>query len=176
MILTDDIIKTFSMKKYIKYRTKIKKFYKTQKQQKILTLDKRISRIFYDIHSRCNNPNKDNYKYYGGRGIKNLISQKELKELWFRDKAYLMKKPSIDRINNDGNYEYNNCRFIEMNKNRDIGRKTIPILQFDLYNYPIAEWISLTDASKNLKINITGLSHCLKGKRKTCGGFIWKYK
>ncbi len=56
--------------------------------------------------------NKD-YKYYGGRGIKFLLTLEEIKHLWFRDKAYLMKRPTIDRRNNNGNYKYSNCRFIE---------------------------------------------------------------
>jgi hypothetical protein len=69
------------------------------------------------IKQRCNNPKKDNYKWYGGRGIKCLITEEELKDLWFRDKAYEMERPSIDRIDNDGNYTYANCKYIEQNKN-----------------------------------------------------------
>ena len=65
------------------------------------------------IKARCNNPNSKDYKYYGGRGIKCLITEEELKKLWFRDKAYKMKKPSIDREDNDGNYIIDNCSYIE---------------------------------------------------------------
>jgi hypothetical protein len=68
---------------------------------------------FSEIKRRCNNPKTKGYYRYGGRGIKCLITEEELKFLWFRDKAYLMKKPSIDRIDNDGNYCLNNCRYIE---------------------------------------------------------------
>ena len=70
--------------------------------------------IFTDIKYRCNNINARAYKWYGDRGIECRITEEELKELWFRDKAYLLKKPSIDRIDNDGNYELNNCQFIEL--------------------------------------------------------------
>jgi len=58
-----------------------------------------------------------NYNRYGGRGIKFLITFEEMGILWYRAKAYLMKRPSIHRINNDGHYEFSNCRFIEMTEN-----------------------------------------------------------
>jgi len=66
---------------------------------------------------RCQNPNEHNYHRYGGRGIKFMLTSKEVKELWMRDKASEMKWASIDRINNDGNYEYDNCQFIEQSDN-----------------------------------------------------------
>jgi len=69
---------------------------------------------YSNAKKRCNNLNHIRYHRYGGRGIKCLITLKQVEELWFRDKAYLMKKPSIDREDNDGNYKYSNCRFIEL--------------------------------------------------------------
>ena len=69
------------------------------------------------IKYRCNNPKNQKWHRYGGRGIKCLITEEELKELWFRDRAYLMERPSIDRKDNDGHYEFNNCRYIEFNIN-----------------------------------------------------------
>lgn len=62
---------------------------------------------------RCLNKNNAFYKNYGGRGIKLKMNEKDFKYLWLRDKAYLMKTPSIDRIDNNGNYELSNCRYIE---------------------------------------------------------------
>jgi len=69
------------------------------------------------IIARCSNKKHYGYKYYGGRGIKCLITLEELKQLWFRDKAYEMKKPSIDRIDSKGNYTFSNCRYMELSEN-----------------------------------------------------------
>ena len=80
--------------------------------------------ISYDsAKQRCNNIKKDNYKSYGGRGIRFLMTIQDFKFLWFRDKAYLMKQPSIDRIDNDRNYELDNCRYMELIENISKGRK-----------------------------------------------------
>jgi hypothetical protein len=72
---------------------------------------------YYGIIYRCNNPKSSGFKYYGKKGIKCLITSEEIKILWERDNASSMKKPSIDRIDNKGNYEFKNCRFIESQAN-----------------------------------------------------------
>lgn len=131
------------------------------------------------IKQRCNNPNNPDYKHYGGRGIKCKITSDELKELWFRDKAYNMDKPSIDRINSNGNYTFKNCKYIEQTNN--IGKmnketKSKQILQCDLNDNFIKEWESIKEAGRKNNMFDTAICNCLKGKCKTSGGFIWKYK
>ena len=64
--------------------------------------------------NRCLNPRNYKYERYGGRGIKFRLSMNETIMLWERDSASQMKSPSIDRKNNDGDYEYSNCQFLEM--------------------------------------------------------------
>ena len=78
---------------------------------------------YYDAKRRCINPKRKMYHRYGGRNIKFLITLNDFKSLWFRDKAYLMERPSIDRIDNDGHYEKNNCRFIEWRENTIKGNR-----------------------------------------------------
>lgn len=85
-----------------------------------------------NIYKRCNQRSSFKYKYYGAKGIKNLISIPELKSLWFRDRAWLMKNPTIDRIDPDGNYELSNCRYIEMEENVARKRKRNSLY----HNYP----------------------------------------
>ena len=76
---------------------------------------------FKNIKNRVSNPKCESYVRYGGRGIKCLITNQELKKLWFRDKAYMMKRPSIDRKDSDKDYYFENCRFIELSLNSRLG-------------------------------------------------------
>jgi len=126
---------------------------------------------------RCNNPNVDNYKYYGGRGIQSLISKEEVYKLYLRDKGYLMERPSLDRKENDGNYTYENCRFIELSKNISKSNKNrgTKIKQFNLNNELIKIWDKIIDASNFYGVHKSSLQDALHGRSKTCKGFIWKY-
>jgi hypothetical protein len=132
-------------------------------------------KILSNINTRCYNKKVPQHKWYGGRGIKCLITSDELKELWSRDKAYLMKMPSIDRIDNDGDYTFENCKFIE-NKENAIKDKKKKILQFTIDGKFIKEWESINEAGRQLKLSPGNICRILKGKRKTINGFIFKYK
>ena len=124
--------------------------------------------------ARCNNKNNPKYSRYGERGIKLLMTKDDFKFLWFRDKAYLMKKPSIDRIDNDGNYELSNCRFIEFLKNRpQTNKNSVCVMQFK-GNKLIKAWKSLHEAERKLGIAYQNIWKCVNNKRKTAGGFEWK--
>ena len=65
------------------------------------------------IMSRCYH--KDHW--YSNHNIKNYLTPEDLKMLWFRDKAYEMDKPSIDRIDSSKDYSVANCRYIEFRDN-----------------------------------------------------------
>lgn len=131
-----------------------------------------------DIKKRCNNPKNNHYYCYGKRGIKCLITEEELEKLWFRDSAYLMEKPSIDREDNDGNYTLENCRYMELSKN--VARKTNnenkkSIFQFTKNSVFIKKWDSIIEASTILNIHKSAISKNLNGCSRSSGGFIWRY-
>ncbi len=73
--------------------------------------------VWENIKARCLNPKTPNYYRYGGRGI-------TLCESWMKFTNFLKdmgQRPSplheIDRINNNGNYCADNCRWVTATEN-----------------------------------------------------------
>lgn len=52
----------------------------------------------------------------------------------------------------------------------------VPIIQKTKEDEIIKEWDSLQQAADELKIERSNISHCLRGRIKTSGGFKWEYK
>lgn len=73
----------------------------------------RIMQVWANMLQRCNNSKNTSYKNYGGRGIsvcKAWENNFKVFEEWALNNGY-NGKLTLDRIDNDGNYEPGNCRF-----------------------------------------------------------------
>ena len=55
-------------------------------------------------------------------------------------------------------------------------KRSIPILQFAKDGTLIKEWPSACEAERRLGISKSSICFCLKGRYKSAGGFVWRYK
>ena len=57
-----------------------------------------------------------------------------------------------------------------------IEKRSIPILQLTKDGEFIKEWPSAYEAQRQLGILQSNICDCLKGRNKSAGGFVWRYK
>ena len=89
----------------------------------------RLYSVWNGMMQRCYNQNCEAYKYYGGRGISICKEWHDMKAFanWAYSNGYNPNAKrgdcTIDRINNDGNYEPSNCRWVDMKVQANNKRK-----------------------------------------------------
>lgn len=106
---------------------------------------------------RCYNPNSDEYQYYGERGIclcEEWNDDFSIFYNWAINHGY-KDNLTIDRINVNGNYEPNNCRWTTM-KVQENNKRNNRILAFQGKEQTVTQW------SEELGINRETIYYRLK--------------
>ena len=135
----------------------------------------RLYRIWSNMKNRCTNPNADNYLFYGGRGIK-VCDEWRDDFIPFRDWAIAngyTDKLTLDRIDNDGNYEPSNCRW-ETHLHQCNNTRRNHLLTFQGETHTISEWariVGMRPDTLERRINHRGWSveKALTTRVRRCG-------
>lgn len=89
----------------------------------------KIYRTWASIKNRCYNINSKAYLDYGGRGIKVAECWRQSFEVFLKDVGFPpTPEHEIDRINNNGDYEPGNCRWVLTEVQNRNKRDTIKIM------------------------------------------------
>lgn len=138
---------------------------------------------WYDMLRRCYKPDHPQYRDYGGRGI-GVSERWHCFEHYEQDVLLLegygdVEKDTLDRIDNDGNYEPSNCRWAsrETQNNNQRQRKDqktfIAITPGPGDGFYFAD--NQTEFARAHDITQQGISKCLRGGLKTHKGWRFEY-
>lgn len=107
--------------------------------------NERLYNIWKGMRSRCNNPNSYAYNNYGGRGVKICEEWNDYEKfrIWALSSGFRENKSglicSIDRIDTNGNYCPENCRWVDI-KTQCRNRRSNRLLEVDGEVKSIVEW------------------------------------
>jgi hypothetical protein len=110
------------------------------------------------MKKRCYNPKASNYKDYGGRGITICPRWRESFVAFLEDMGPRPSdKHSIDRIDNNGPYCPENCRWATLQQQRN-NRRPVTNITFQ------GETLSLLQWARRLNMNYDTLRYRIKRK------------
>lgn len=116
-----------------------------------LTEDGKISpeyRAWAALRHRCSNPNFPAYKYYGGRGIAFCERWGTFENFYADMGPRPSPDHSVERIDNDGNYEPSNCRWAtkkEQCRNKRSNRRLV----FGGHDRCLEEWAEILQCHRS---------------------------
>ncbi len=144
-----------------------------------------LKHLHVKLKQRCTNPMERFATIYYG---KNFCTQKEFLDKFSKDSVYLEvfykwvasgcarnMAPSVDRINNAGDYQIHNLQMLALTVNCI---KDKPNVQVKAFNKESGSFVntfnSIADAARALNINQTGISRCVKGLQAFAGGYTFE--
>lgn len=120
---------------------------------------------------RCVNPNAQGYQNYGGRGIRVCERWSSSFEAFMEDMGPRPSSShSIERVDNNGDYEPSNCRW-ETRKSQQRNRRVCrPVIRSDGVRFS-----TMAEAAEILGVTQTSIRSVCVGKNKTARGYSFVY-
>lgn len=115
------------------------------------------------MRSRCFNKDNKRYSYYGGRGI-TVCERWLVFENFLADMGVPELHQSIDRIDNDGNYSPENCRWTDV-KTQSRNRRSNVLIKYKGEEALLADWakrINCHPTKLHNKIKLLGVDNAIK--------------
>lgn len=104
-----------------------------------------VNKIWHSMLTRCRNPKSSHFECYGGRGIKVCDRWQLFANFWADMGPSWQPGLSIDRIDNDGDYEPGNCRWTTQHQQVRNSRKA------RMVDAPFGR-MCMTDAARHIGI------------------------
>lgn len=111
----------------------------------------RLYEIWHGMKQRCYLPTVKPYKNYGGRGIKVCDEWKnDFMSFynWAITNGY-REYLTLDRIDNDGNYEPNNCRWITR-KEQSNNKRTNRYITYNGKTHTLSQWCEILGVKRHI--------------------------
>lgn len=148
----------------IKNREKLKEYDRVIRRKWSKTKKYQLYRRWVSIKQRCYNPNCRQYKDYGSRGI-------ELCNKWMQFEGFkkdmecnFSPELTLDRIDNDGNYCLENCRWVDYDTQNNNTRRN-RFIKYKGIVKTLGQWIKYFDFKKS---RIKTRFYCMKWPIEKC--------
>ena len=102
--------------------------------------------IWQAFRDRCNNPNRKDYKYYGGKGITYDPAWDSF-ENFLADMGEAPEGLTLDRINGDKGYSKNNCRWATRNQ-QSYNSTRIKWIEIEGVTKSVSDWLRTTGTDR----------------------------
>ena len=103
--------------------------------------------IWNGMLSRCYNPKNSSYHRYGKRGIE-VCERWHKFEYFLADMGLQPKNHSIERKNNNGDYEPTNCEWIPQTR-QALNRRNTVLINFQGKTLTATDWEKITGIKRN---------------------------
>lgn len=112
----------------------------------------RLYRIWKDMRNRCCNKNVPGYHLWGGRGVSVCEEWQTFERFfeWAVSHGY-EESLTIDRLDNNGNYSPENCRWVTM-KEQSLNRRSNSYLTYNGVTKHLSEWDADIGAARSGRV------------------------
>ena len=121
--------------------------------------DTRLYTIWKNMRRRCSDKKNTGYHNYGGRGIKVCDEWQDFMKFysWAVSNGY-KSNLSIDRIDNNGNYEPNNCQWVTVERQAN-NKRTNTMVTINGETHSLADWSRIKNINYKMVCTRIGKLH-----------------